>query len=294
MPDLPAGPQRRQHLNVTRTLAPSVRRWASRFGDTAYAVDLPEAFGAVRRPWRGPLGADVAFQFAAEATAAPLGEAATRFSRLDADGFAFTAASCHGAGSWAQRAGTVYLHDGEQSPLARVQMLQEALFAPVYGQLLLQGGLLLHAATLWIDGRAYVVAGYSTAGKTTLSGRFAPNWLSDEHAFLARDGDQWHVLRHIDFRGNEGDFPWRAPVAGLLWLGPDRSQSRVAPLSPGDALQRLLPQALVAGPPTSALVLDAVAHLCQQLPVMELSHNLATSVADLAEMIAGASHAARG
>ena len=265
------------------------QRWASRFGDAAFAVDLPAAFGAVRRPWRGPYGAELAFRFEAERGDMPLTEASTHFSRLDATGFAFTAASCHGAGTWTEQRGTVVLHDGDASPLARVQMLQESLFAPCYARLLLDGGLLLHAATLWIDGKAYVIAGHSTAGKTTLSARFAPHWWSDEHAFLASDGDGWQVLRHIDFRGNEGDFPWRAPLAGLLWLGPERTRSGVTPLAPADGLKRILPQALVAGPLTSTLVLDAAVHVCAHVAVRELSHCLTTPVAELAKLIAGGS-----
>ena len=266
--------------------------WAARFGDLAFAVDFPEHFGAVRRPWRGPSGANVRLAFRAQSSDAPLTDAVTAFSQLDAAGFAFRAASCHGSGSWTSGTGTLVLHDAARSQVQRVQMLQEALFAACFAHLLAHGGLLLHAATLWIDGRAFVVAGPSTAGKSTIAARFAPNWWSDEHAFLAQENGAWQVMRHVEFRGNEGPFPWRAPLAGLLWLGPERTQSRVVPLHPGDALQRILPQALVAGPPTAPLVLDAVAQLCQHVPVVALSHCLATPVAELARLIAGGPRAA--
>jgi hypothetical protein len=265
--------------------------WAARFGDLAFAVDFPSDFGAVRRPWRGAGPAPVSLRYAVEAAETPLTSATTAFSRLDADGFVFTAASCHGDGSWATGTGALVLHDAAQSQSVRVQMLQEALFAACFAHLLHNGGLLLHAATLWIDGRAFVVAGPSTAGKSTLAGRFAPDWWSDEHAFLVREGGAWHVLRHVEFRGNEGDFPWRAPLAGLLWLGPQRDQSRTEALTPAAAVQRILPQALVAGAPTAPFVLDAVARLCQEMPVLELSHSLATPLADLAQVIAGGQHA---
>lgn len=278
---------------MTEGVAAPSRTWSTRVGDWGFAVDMPAEFGAVRRPWRGAFGAEIAFRFKALATNAPASDVATQFSRLDADGFAFSAATCHGSGDWATRAGTVYLHDAAESPQMRVQMLQEAVFSPCYAKLLLQGGLLLHAATLWLDGRAFVVAGQSTAGKTTLCERFSSNWLSDEHAFLAQDGDAWSVLRHIDFRGNEGDFPWRAPLAGVLWLGPERDVSRVDRLAPAAIVPHVLHQALVAGPVTSTRVLDAVAHLCEHVPVAQLSHCLATPVAQLAAMIAGVADAAK-
>lgn len=272
------------------TAAPpaATRRWAARFGDWAVAVDMPLAYGELRRPWRGASGADTSLVYEVRPVAEPLTEATSAFQRLDADGFAFAAASCHGEGHWADPGtGTLWLHDAAQSQAERVQMLQEALFAAAFARLLVTGGLLLHAATLWIGAQPFVVAGPSTAGKSTLAARFANAWWSDEHAFLAREGDTWHVLRHVEFRGNEGDFPWRAPLAGILWLGPKRNVTQINELPAASAFQRLLPQALLAGPPTSAFVLDAVSHLCQHMPVYELSHDLTTPVDEVARTIAG-------
>ncbi len=228
----------------------------------------------------------------ARRTSAPFGDEIARFHRLDATGFAFQAPSCHGEGDWPTASGELHLHDATRDRRQRVTMLHESLFAACYAWLLPRGGLLLHAATLWLGGRAFVVAGPSTAGKSTLAERFAPNWWSDEHAFLQRDGDAWFVMRHAEFRANQGPFPWRVPLAGLLWLGPERTQSRLTPLTVGTALPRILPQALVAGPVTSGPVLDAVAQLSRLVPVAELSHCLATPLPQLAAIIAGVADAA--
>ncbi len=251
---------------------------------------MPADFGAIRRPWLGLDGVPVTLHLSATQTAAPFAAVTTQFSRLDARGFVFEATSCHGEADWLTATGALTLHDAEQSPIERIQMLQEALFAAAYADLLPRGGLLLHAATLWLGGRAYLIAGPSTAGKTTLCSRFFPHWWSDEHAFIERGGEVWHVLRHGEFRGNPGEFPWRAPVAGLFWLGPERDQTRVQPLSMNQAFERMLPQALMAGATTAAFVLDAVAHLCQHMPVQELSHCLTTPIAEVATAIAGGCH----
>ncbi len=261
--------------------------WSARFGPYAFGVAMPAEFGEVRRPWHGPMAASLALCFRGVRTDSVATDVLTHFEQLDAERFSFSATCCAGTGDWTTGLGQLVLHDGRQDRRVRVTMLHEALFAACYAWLLPRGGLLLHAATLWIDGRAYVVPGPSTAGKSTLSARFSPNWWSDEHAFLEREGDTWHVLRHPEFRANPGDFPWRAPLAGLLWLGPDRSVSRLTPMSRGRAAQVILPQALLAGSVTSAFVLDSVAHLCEDVPVAELSHCLATPLCDLATVIAG-------
>lgn len=267
---------------------PALRTWATRFGDVGLAVEVPADFGEIRSPWQGAGDAPIALTLAAASTSAEFADAPTHFSRLDSAGFAFSAASCAGEALWSADRGTLTLHDAAHRPLHRVQMLQESLFAMAYARILRAGGLLLHAATLWLDGQPFVVAGPSTAGKSTLSRRFHPDWWSDEHAFLVPTLKGWEVWRHLEFRGNSGPFPWRAPLGGLLWLGPERAQSRTHDLTPAQALAHMLPQALVAGPQTSPLVLAAVAKLCADVQVRVLSHHLGTSPADLAQVIVGA------
>ena len=53
----------------------------------------------------------------------------------------------------------------------------DALLGTGYAHVLLKGGICLHAASVLIDGRAWVFAGQSGAGKTTLSQRFGDAWL---------------------------------------------------------------------------------------------------------------------
>lgn len=271
-------------------MRPDQRVWASRFGDAAYAVVVPRALGQIRRPWRGPRRAATRLTWRSQVTTDMPRAAETSFTQLDDDGFTFTAATCSGRARWSTQDGDLTLYDGAHTPLPRVQMLQEALFAACYGDLLRHGGLLLHAAVLWLGGAPFVVSGPSTAGKSTLAARFPTAWWSDEHAFLRPDGDRWVVLRHVEFRGQDGAFPWLAPLGGLLWLGPDRTHTAIQPLTQAQAVERLIPQAMLAGPLTVPPVLAAVAQLTQAYTTYELSHNLATPADVLATCIAEARH----
>jgi len=105
------------------------------------------------------------------------------------------------------------------------------------------GGLLLHAACLVQGGRAFVVAGPSGAGKTTISRAAASlprvTVLTDERIVLRRDGGRW--LAHGTPWAGEGRFadPGSAEVAGVFLL--DKSDvDRVTPLSPVRAMAGLL------------------------------------------------------
>jgi hypothetical protein len=105
-----------------------------------------------------------------------------------------------------------------------------------------QGGFLLHAASAVRNGKAFLFAGVSGAGKTTIS-RLAPDdvtLLTDEISYL-RAGPQGYIAHGTPFTGDLG-IPGentQAPAAALYLLekGP---QNRIDPVSVADAGRELL------------------------------------------------------
>ena len=92
---------------------------------------------------------------------------------------------------------------------------------------LLRGGVLLHAALVAHEGRGYLLAGRSEAGKTTASRRVPPPWeaLCDDMALAVRDpGGRWVVHPWPTWgavvNGAGGSWPIERalPVAGVFFL----------------------------------------------------------------------------
>ena len=109
-----------------------------------------------------------------------------------------------------------------------------------------EGGLLLHSASAIRNGRAFLFAGVSGAGKTTIS-RLAPpdaTLLTDEISYIRRRGDGY-VAFGTPFAGElaklgENVF---APVAAL-YLIVHGAENRIDPVSPGEAARALLANVL--------------------------------------------------
>ncbi len=105
-----------------------------------------------------------------------------------------------------------------------------------------RGGFLVHAASVVRRGRAFLFAGISGAGKTTIS-RLAPRdtcLLTDEISYVRRDGSGY-VACGTPFAGELARIGENtsAPTAGLYFLekGPD---NRIEPISQADAVRSLL------------------------------------------------------
>ncbi|MFH2098589.1 MAG: hypothetical protein ABIJ95_03685, partial [Pseudomonadota bacterium] len=109
-----------------------------------------------------------------------------------------------------------------------------------------RNGLLVHAAGFTAQGRAFVFPGKSGAGKSTLT-----------RLILAREGfdpftDDRAAIREENSRFTARGTPWAgdagvaknaaAPMGGLFFLA-HAPRTRISPLSPGQALERLLPTA---------------------------------------------------
>lgn len=133
-------------------------------------------------------------------------------------------------------------------------------------------GLLVHAAGVVLDGRLFVLAGRSGAGKSTVSG------LLVEHAFGMVLSDDRLVLREQGGRWMGYGTPWPgtarlaraggAPIAGILFL--EHGHANVPErLAPAAALHALLPLASILWHERDlvAPMTDAAAALVAQIPV---------------------------
>lgn len=105
-----------------------------------------------------------------------------------------------------------------------------------------QGGLLLHSASALRNGKAFLFAGVSGAGKTTIS-RLAPpdaTLLTDEISYVRKNG-AGYTAYGTPFTGELAklDENISAPVAALYLLtqGP---KNRIDPVAPAEAARSLL------------------------------------------------------
>jgi hypothetical protein len=105
-----------------------------------------------------------------------------------------------------------------------------------------QGGFLLHSASAIRNGKAFLFAGVSEAGKTTIS-RLAPpdaTLLTDEISYV-RKQDAGYVAYGTPFTGELAKLGENvsAPIAALYLLakGPE---NRIDPIPPGEAARSLL------------------------------------------------------
>jgi len=105
-----------------------------------------------------------------------------------------------------------------------------------------QGGFLLHSASAIRNGKAFLFAGVSEAGKTTIS-RLAPpdvTLLTDEISYV-RKNDAGYVAFGTPFTGELARLGENvsAPVACLYLLAKGR-ENRIDPIPPGEATRALL------------------------------------------------------
>jgi len=137
-----------------------------------------------------------------------------------------------------------------------------------------QGGFLVHAASAIRGGRAYLFAGVSGAGKTTIS-RLAPpdaTLLSDEISYVRREGSQY--------------FAWGTPFAGELakvgenqsaplntvFLLEKGSENRIEEVSTAEAIRSVLRNILFFADDRElvSLVFRSACEFVEQVPVRRL------------------------
>ncbi|MGB2593056.1 MAG: hypothetical protein WBG02_00185 [Candidatus Acidiferrum sp.] len=138
-----------------------------------------------------------------------------------------------------------------------------------------KGGFLVHAASAIRNGRAFLFAGVSGAGKTTMA-RLAPSdaaLLTDEISYVTRQEGGFFAVGTPFFgelaRAGEN---LRAPIecVYLLAKGPD---NKIEPISGADAVRGLLANILffARDPRFVRLVFDAALDFVSRVPVRRLT-----------------------
>ncbi len=137
-----------------------------------------------------------------------------------------------------------------------------------------RGGFLLHAASAVRQGRAFLFAGVSGAGKTTIS-RLAPpdaKLLTDEISYVIKD-DRKHLACGTPFAGElaRAGENISAPVSGiyLLQKGAD---NRIDTVSKSDAVPALLRNVLFFAHDSQLVgrLFDSICQFVNQVPVQRL------------------------
>ena len=204
----------------------------------------------------------------------------------------------------------IYVHQDEAPERPPAEGLDNPVRAPLdqvlfMNHLAFHGGVICHAASAVIQGKALLFPGYSGAGKSTLCRMFVAagmrdRLLSDDRVILrvpeAEDGSgatdaaervtAWGTPWHGDalIARNES-----APLAALLFLV-QAETDKVVPIPPGAAMRRLMP--LVSSPwydpERLPAVLDTCARVIETVPCYELHF---TRDGDVVGMLTGMSWA---
>jgi hypothetical protein len=105
-----------------------------------------------------------------------------------------------------------------------------------------QGGFLAHSASAIRNGKAFLFAGVSGAGKTTISHLAPPDvtLLTDEISYVRKQGDGY-IAYGTPFTGELAKLGENvsAPLAALYLLA-QGSENRIDPVAPGEAARSLL------------------------------------------------------
>lgn len=146
-----------------------------------------------------------------------------------------------------------------------------------------EGGLLVHAASAVRNGKAFLFAGVSEAGKTTIS-RLAPGdvtLLTDEISYLRCDGGRnggrdgnGYAAYGTPFAGElaRAGENVKAPLAALYLLRKG-TENTIEPVRASDAARMLLENVLffACDPNLVGMVFDAACELVQHVPVYRLT-----------------------
>jgi hypothetical protein len=138
-----------------------------------------------------------------------------------------------------------------------------------------EGGFLVHAASAVRNGRAFLFAGLSGAGKTTIAGLAPPDatLLTDEVSYVRKLDDHYYAFG-TPFTGELARLGEnvRAPIAALYLLVKGRD-NKIEPIRPADAARGLLKNILffARDPKLVKLVFHAACAFTDRVPVRRLT-----------------------
>ena len=149
-------------------------------------------------------------------------------------------------------------------------------------------GAIVHAAGVNFDGRGFIFPGKSGAGKSTLAGLLAGRrgieLLSDDRIVVRKIGSAFTAYG-TPWPGDQGAaLNEKATLCGICFLR-HADAARIEPLTPSQALERLLPVTSVPWYDGEVLpgVLAFLDNVLARVPTFELRFKPTTGVADLVE-----------
>ncbi|MFI5094397.1 MAG: hypothetical protein WB543_00575 [Candidatus Acidiferrum sp.] len=138
-----------------------------------------------------------------------------------------------------------------------------------------QGGFLVHSASAVRNGRAFLFAGVSGAGKTTIAGLAPPDvtLLTDEISYVSRQEHGYYAYG-TPFAGDIGRLGenMRAPLA-VLYLLSKGTENKIEEVSPAEAGRALLENVLFFAQDSEMVrsVFEAVCDFVCRVPVRRLT-----------------------
>jgi GTP-dependent phosphoenolpyruvate carboxykinase len=138
-----------------------------------------------------------------------------------------------------------------------------------------EGGFLVHAASAVRNGRAFLFAGFSGAGKTTVASLAPPDatLLTDEISYVRRVDGQYYAFG-TPFTGELARLGEnvRAPIAALYLLAKG-SNNKIEAITPANAARGLLENILffARDPKLVNLVFEAACAFTDRVPVSRLT-----------------------
>jgi hypothetical protein len=164
--------------------------------------------------------------------------------------------------------GKVRLHPSPYSLDSVLRILHTVLLAG-------QGGMLMHASSVVLDGRAYLFTGVSESGKTTIS-RLAPpgaHLLTDEMSFIRLEHGTYYAYG-TPFAGElatPGE-NLRAPIAAIHLLAKG-ADNRIEPIEPAQAVRTVMANVLyfARDDALTAQVFDNAIALAAAVPIRRLT-----------------------
>lgn len=149
-------------------------------------------------------------------------------------------------------------------------------------------GLMLHAAAVEFEGKAYLFSGPSTVGKSTHT-RLWRQLLGEQVYFI---NDDKPALRWVDGKWLAYGTPWcgkdginmnrKVPLAGICFLKQGK-QNSIRRLAPKEAMIRVFSQTtkMIRDPSVVAQLIDHVDSLVRQIPIYELENRPELAAAQL-------------